>query len=55
MRIVFNVDLPQLFPGLTDRMTEPKVVLLIFVSGKTTLNSAEVGTNFLNRKNPLID
>lgn len=28
---------PELFPGLIYRMKEPKVVLLIFVSGKVVL------------------
>jgi transcription initiation factor TFIID TATA-box-binding protein len=27
---------PELFPGLIYRMTEPKIVLLIFVSGKVS-------------------
>jgi TATA-box binding protein (TBP) (component of TFIID and TFIIIB) len=28
---------PELFPGLIYRMKEPKIVLLIFVSGKVVL------------------
>jgi transcription initiation factor TFIID TATA-box-binding protein len=31
---------PELFPGLVYRMTDPKVVLLIFVSGKIVLTGA---------------
>ena len=37
-------DLPQLFPGLIYRMIKPKVVLLIFVSGKIVLTGAKVTT-----------
>jgi transcription initiation factor TFIID TATA-box-binding protein len=32
---------PELFPGLVYRMTEPKVVLLIFVSGKVVITGAK--------------
>jgi transcription initiation factor TFIID TATA-box-binding protein len=32
---------PELFPGLVFRMTDPKVVLLIFVSGKVVLTGAK--------------
>jgi len=32
---------PELFPGLIYRMKEPKVVLLIFVSGKVVLTGAQ--------------
>src|SRR5271154_5775684 len=35
---------PQLFPGLIYRMIKPKVVLLIFVSGKIVLTGAKVMT-----------
>lgn len=35
----------QLFPGLIYRMIKPKVVLLIFVSGKIVLTGAKV--NFI--------
>ena len=35
---------PQLFPGLIYRMIKPKVVLLIFVSGKIVLTGAKVKT-----------
>lgn len=35
---------PQLFPGLIYRMVKPKVVLLIFVSGKIVLTGAKVRT-----------
>jgi TATA-box binding protein (TBP) (component of TFIID and TFIIIB) len=31
---------PELFPGLIYRMKDPKVVLLIFVSGKVVLTGA---------------
>lgn len=31
---------PELFPGLIYRMKQPKVVLLIFVSGKVVLTGA---------------
>jgi transcription initiation factor TFIID TATA-box-binding protein len=31
---------PELFPGLVYRMTQPKIVLLIFVSGKVVLTGA---------------
>lgn len=31
---------PELFPGLIYRMKEPKIVLLIFVSGKVVLTGA---------------
>jgi TATA-box binding protein (TBP) (component of TFIID and TFIIIB) len=33
---------PELFPGLIYRMVQPKVVLLIFVSGKVVLTGAKV-------------
>jgi transcription initiation factor TFIID TATA-box-binding protein len=33
---------PELFPGLVYRMMKPKVVLLIFVSGKVVLTGAKV-------------
>jgi len=36
---------PELFPGLIYRMLEPKVVLLIFVSGKLVLTGAKTVTN----------
>lgn len=32
---------PELFPGLVYRMTDPKVVLLIFVSGKIVVTGAK--------------
>jgi transcription initiation factor TFIID TATA-box-binding protein len=35
----------QLFPGLIYRMVKPKVVLLIFVSGKVVLTGAKVSRN----------
>lgn len=35
-------DPQQLFPGLIYRMIKPKVVLLIFVSGKIVLTGAKV-------------
>lgn len=34
---------PELFPGLIYRMKEPKIVLLIFVSGKVVLTGALTG------------
>ena len=43
---LFNVGLHQLFPGLIYRMIKPKVVLLIFVSGKIVLTGAKVGAIF---------
>eukprot|EP00475_Leptophrys_vorax_P032060 TRINITY_DN4907_c0_g1_i4.p1 TRINITY_DN4907_c0_g1~~TRINITY_DN4907_c0_g1_i4.p1 ORF type:complete len:255 (-),score=23.56 TRINITY_DN4907_c0_g1_i4:297-1061(-) len=36
---------PELFPGLIYRMKQPKIVLLIFVSGKIVLTGAKVSTN----------
>lgn len=33
---------PELFPGLVYRMQKPKIVLLIFVSGKIVLTGAKV-------------
>lgn len=33
---------PELFPGLIYRMMKPKIVLLIFVSGKVVLTGAKV-------------
>jgi hypothetical protein len=33
---------PELFPGLIYRMVTPKIVLLIFVSGKIVLTGAKV-------------
>ena len=33
---------PELFPGLIYRMVEPKIVLLIFVSGKVVLTGGKV-------------
>ena len=33
---------PELFPGLIYRMIKPKIVLLIFVSGKIVLTGAKV-------------
>lgn len=37
-----GADVEQLFPGLIYRMLKPKVVLLIFVSGKIVLTGAKV-------------
>lgn len=45
---VFDVGSIQLFPGLIYRMIKPKVVLLIFVSGKIVLTGAKVGADFLD-------
>jgi len=33
---------PELFPGLIYRMVQPKIVLLIFVSGKIVLTGAKI-------------
>ena len=33
---------PELFPGLIYRMKQPKIVLLIFVSGKIVITGAKV-------------
>ena len=33
---------PEIFPGLIYRMVKPKIVLLIFVSGKVVLTGAKV-------------
>jgi transcription initiation factor TFIID TATA-box-binding protein len=33
--------MPEVFPGLIYRMTEPKIVLLIFASGKIVLTGAK--------------
>jgi len=41
-RFVFPHGDLQLFPGLIYRMIKPKVVLLIFVSGKIVLTGAKV-------------
>ena len=38
---VFQYE-PELFPGLIYRMKQPKIVLLIFVSGKIVLTGAKV-------------
>ncbi|KAG8092852.1 hypothetical protein GUJ93_ZPchr0012g20153 [Zizania palustris] len=38
---------PELFPGLIYRMKQPKIVLLIFVSGKIVLTGAKVRSHFL--------
>lgn len=35
---------PELFPGLIYRMVDPKIVLLIFVSGKVVLTGEPSGT-----------
>ena len=44
-----NVNLlSQLFPGLIYRMIKPKVVLLIFVSGKMVLTGVKVTSHFLD-------
>nr|GMD44871.1 TATA-box-binding protein [Ipomoea batatas] len=37
---------PELFPGLIYRMKQPKIVLLIFVSGKIVLTGAKVKYSF---------
>lgn len=38
---------PELFPGLIYRMKQPKIVLLIFVSGKIVLTGAKVSFRVL--------
>ena len=49
----------QLFPGLIYRMAKPKVVLLIFVSGKIVLTGAkfreDIYTAFANIYPVLVD
>ena len=42
VRLTFTYPPSQLFPGLIYRMIKPKVVLLIFVSGKIVLTGAKV-------------
>lgn len=37
---------PELFPGLIYRMTDPKVVLIIFVNGKVTITGAKTAEAF---------
>jgi transcription initiation factor TFIID TATA-box-binding protein len=37
----FSTYEPELFPGLIYRMHEPKIVLLIFASGKIVLTGAK--------------
>jgi transcription initiation factor TFIID TATA-box-binding protein len=37
----FSTYEPELFPGLIYRMIEPKIVLLIFASGKIVLTGAK--------------
>ena len=39
---MFSSYEPELFPGLIYRMIKPKIVLLIFVSGKIVLTGAKV-------------
>lgn len=38
---------PELFPGLIYRMKQPKIVLLIFVSGKIVLTGAKVMIHYM--------
>jgi len=38
---------PELFPGLIYRMVQPKIVLLIFVSGKVVLTGGKVKIHLL--------
>lgn len=40
MRVWLQYE-PELFPGLIYRMADPKIVLLIFVSGKVVLTGAK--------------
>ncbi|KAJ0697671.1 putative TATA-box binding protein [Helianthus annuus] len=42
---------PELFPGLIYRMKQPKIVLLIFVSGKIVLTGAKLQALFFNYEN----
>lgn len=42
LRSIADFATTQLFPGLIYRMVKPKVVLLIFVSGKIVLTGAKV-------------
>ncbi len=42
MYLLFIQYEPELFPGLIYRMVQPKIVLLIFVSGKIVLTGAKV-------------
>jgi len=44
---IFDVAIPQLFPGLIYRVIKPTVVLLIFVSGKIVLIGNELDACFL--------
>lgn len=37
---------PELFPGLIYRMVKPRIVLLIFVSGKVVLTGKETQISF---------
>lgn len=37
----YSVYVPEMFPGLIYRMVQPKIVLLIFVSGKVVLTGAK--------------
>lgn len=38
---------PELFPGLIYRMVKPRIVLLIFVSGKVVLTGKNIVFNFM--------
>ena len=40
-RAVADAYEPELFPGLVYRLVEPKIVLLIFVSGKIVITGAK--------------
>jgi TATA-box binding protein (TBP) (component of TFIID and TFIIIB) len=51
---IFDVGSTQLFPGLIYRMIKPKIVLLIFMSGKIVLTGTKVGANFPNRDHALL-
>ena len=53
VRLTFTYPPSQLFPGLIYRMIKPKVVLLIFVSGKIVLTGAKVRfVSFLRTRDP---
>jgi transcription initiation factor TFIID TATA-box-binding protein len=44
MKVFLNVDYnPKRFPGLIYRLTEPKVVMLVFNSGKVVITGARSG------------
>jgi transcription initiation factor TFIID TATA-box-binding protein len=49
---IYSLDFsyePELFPGLIYRMMHPKIVLLIFVSGKVVLTGMMKKIKFINQ------